>query len=80
MVGGLFLVIALSTALLAALLALSRCLSAQANSRDRINRPAIVTKSPGPGKGIKIKPTISIEKPSVAMAILRKNLAVLFII
>ena len=72
--------LAFSTALLAALLALSRCLSAQANSSDRINRPAIVTKSPGPGKGIRIKPIISTEKPSVATATLRKNLAVLFMI
>src|SRR3989344_3333540 len=79
LVGGLFLVLALSTTLLAASLALSRCFSAQVNSRDKIKRPAKVTKIPGPGKGISISPIAKTTKPMTVMTILRTSLAILFI-
>src|SRR3989344_6882575 len=77
--GGLFLALAFSTTLFAAFLALSRCFSAQANSKDKIKRPAKVTKIPGPGKGIRISPIAKTTKPMTVMTILRTSFAILFI-
>ena len=58
--------------LLAALLALSRCFSAQVNSKDKIKRPAMISKSPGPGKGIKMIPRITKAMPMIKIVDLRR--------